>query len=184
VSRALIRPLIERYHYSHSTSGVNGRLNFGLFDRDRLVGAAIVGQPATPNVAAKYSGLDKLKVMELRRFCLVDDAPKNSESYFLSKMVWWMKKNSAVDLLFSFADATYGHIGIIYRAANWKEVGLSSPEKRILWKGKLFHRRACWQHTRPQQKASILAALACGEATLVQTGQKRVYTYRILRHVR
>lgn len=111
----------------------------------------------------------------------MDETPKNTESYFLSKIAWWLKRQTDCDRVISFADETYGHKGTIYRAANWKEVGKSSPEKKIEWKGFRYHRRALWQHTRPQQMADIKAALESGEAKWVQTLGKRVFTYDLNR---
>lgn len=181
VSRQAINPIIQRFHYSRSTDGVNGVWNFGLSDSREIIGGAIVGQPATPNVAEKYNQGGKLKVAELRRFCLCDSAPKNTESYFLSKIAWWMRKNTDIDLLISFADETYGHKGTIYKAANWREIGESAPEKKIEWRGKRYHRRALAQKNRPQQTAAIKAALESGEARMIQTGKKRVFAYTLVR---
>lgn len=179
VTREAIAPIIEKYHYSHSVDGVNGIYNFGLASRVEIVGGAIVGQPATPNVIEKYNDGGKLNVIELRRFCLRDDAPHNSESYFLSRIIRWMRRFTDIDLIISFADETYGHKGTIYRAANWLHVGESQGEKKIEWQGKRFHRRALAQSMRPNQTAMIKAALACGEAQMIQTGKKQVFAYRL-----
>lgn len=55
ITRRQASDLIEIWHYSRSTRGVNGKINLGLMFDGRVYGAAIIGQPATPNVAAKYS---------------------------------------------------------------------------------------------------------------------------------
>lgn len=181
ITRKQATSVIELFHYSKSTRGVNGRINLGLMFNGKIYGVAIVGQPATPNVAAKYSAGGMLKVLELRRFCCVDATPKNTESYFLSKIIWWLRKNTDCDRVISFADETYGHSGTIYKAANWREIGVSAPEKKIEWRGFRYHRRALWQHTRPQQKAAILAALESGEARWVKTLGKKVFHYDVNR---
>ena len=151
ITRRQASNLIETWHYSRSTRGVNGKINLGIVFGGVVYGAAIIGQPATPNVANKYSEKGTLKVLELRRFCCVDETPKNTESYFLSKIAWWIKRNTDCNRIISFADETYGHKGTIYKAANWKEAGKSAPEKKIEWNGFRYHRRALWQHKRPNR---------------------------------
>ena len=181
MSRQAIDPIIEQFHYSHSSFGVNGSFNLGLANKTHVVGAAIIGQPATYNLVAKYNDGGRLNVAELRRFCLRDDAPKNSESYFLSKIVWFLRKNSKIDLIISFADETYGHKGTIYQAANWRKLGDSLAKNKIEWNGKMYHQRALHQKNFPRQVATIKAAIESGEARIVKTGIKHVYGYRIMR---
>ena len=60
--------------------------------------------------------------LELRRFAIAPDAPRNTASWCLGNMEKYIRKNlPAVERLISYQD-TEVHHGTIYKAANW-EVG-------------------------------------------------------------
>lgn len=71
-------------------------------------------------------GLDQHKLLELRRFAISPEAPKNTGS----RMLGWMardirKRFPAVAKLISYQDADI-HTGTIYKAAGWVPVELPS----------------------------------------------------------
>ena len=50
----VVKPFIEKWHYSHNTHGLQSLYCFALFGEnmfglDKIVGAAIVGTPSSPN---------------------------------------------------------------------------------------------------------------------------------------
>lgn len=136
VERQAVRDFIEKHHYSHNINGLMSSYCFGMYDQeDEMVGAMIYGKLGMANAWKKYgSSIDE--VMELRRLVLVDDTPKNSESYFIGRTLRWLKANTEVKTIVSYADPNYGHSGVIYRATNFEHVGMTASGKVIIWGGK------------------------------------------------
>jgi hypothetical protein len=79
--------------------------------------------PAPPiEVEKRYGG----KVWELARLYLLDDVPRNAETWLIGKSVRHIKRHHKdVEFLLSYADPTAGHRGTIYRAANWTFDGMT-----------------------------------------------------------
>ena len=78
-------------------------------------------------------------LIELRRLCCIDDTPKNTESYFIGRTLRWMKNNTDIKKVISYADKTYNHEGGIY--SNFKHLGMTQPSKVIVWDKKLYHEK-------------------------------------------
>lgn len=71
------------------------------------------------------------KTWELARLYLVDRMPKNSETWLIGQSVKYIKRErSDVMFLVSYADPTAGHDGTIYRAANWRDEGLTEAGRK------------------------------------------------------
>lgn len=66
----------------------------------------------------------------LSRLVLLDGEPKNAESMFLGWMLRYLGKKGRWDAAVTFADPSQGHVGTIYRASNWVDLGETSPEAR------------------------------------------------------
>lgn len=182
ISRAGVKDFIEKWHYSHNINGLKISFCFGLFYKGQLVGAAIFGEPATRGVKEAYNSDGTKPVLELRRLCCIDKTPKNAESYFISKMLLWLKKNTNIQRVISYADLTYGHKGIIYKASNFQAIGKVPAGKKLLWKGKLYHNRTKDNtfNGRVKPFAQLLRkAIETGEAREVKTKEKIIYLYNI-----
>lgn len=68
---------------------------------------------------------------ELARLYLLDEVPRNAESWLISASVRWIKRNRAdVGALVSYADTAQGHLGTVYRAAGWTYDGLTDSERK------------------------------------------------------
>jgi hypothetical protein len=70
--------------------------------------------------------LPQLTWLELRRFAIAEDAPKNTAS----RMLGWMardipKRLAGIERLISYQD-TEAHTGTIYKAAGWTKTAASS----------------------------------------------------------
>ena len=124
------RDFIEKWHYSRNVNGLTISQIFGLFYEKNLIGAMIYGSLAMANQWKKYAE-EESKVVELKRLCCIDKTPKNTESYFIGKTLRWMKQNSDYDLVVSYADTYYGHEGTIYKASNFRHMGLTTKGKVI-----------------------------------------------------
>jgi hypothetical protein len=70
-----VAAFIEEHHYSHSVKGVAPSLCFRVDWNGEMIGAAIFGRPAMKETIDKYSEGGRLHLVELRRFCLIDETP-------------------------------------------------------------------------------------------------------------
>ncbi len=191
VTRSMVTGFIEKWHYSHNINGVTDEYSFGLYSENILIGAALFGKPATPGVAEAYSGGGKLQVTELRRLCCIDNTPRNTESYFIGKMIKWIRKNTTIDVILSYSDLTYGHEGIIYKATNFTLVGQSPAVDKILYKGKLYHDKSLRVYNGAKTKGAtqkpfsveLVKALRAGSAVRVPTKPKNIYIMHLKRSV-
>jgi hypothetical protein len=147
----------------------------------QMIGAALFGTLGMANNWKKFADKEK-EVLELHRLCLVDDAPKNSESYFISRCLRWLKQNTDIKTVVSYADENYGHIGTIYKAANFDYLGETSPSRMISFNGKLYHDKAIrtkYKGTRKPFAQKLKDALDVGEAKYIDTKFKHCYIYKL-----
>ena len=73
----------------------------------------------------------------------------NAESFFVGRTLRWLKNNTDWEFVLSYADGEQGHTGVIYRAANFKYLGLTSPGKTLDVDGTRFHIRTLSMIDRP-----------------------------------
>ena len=175
--RKEIKDFIEEWHYSHSINGLMSDFSFKLMDGDKIIGAMIYGRFAMANVWKKY-GDDPSEVIELRRLCCIDDTPKNTESYFIGKTLKWLKENTDIKTVISYADPEYGHEGIIYKATNFELIGRTSKGKVIFHNGKKYHDKAIRTKYKGELKPFALRlkkALDEGEAFYKVTQGKNIF---------
>lgn len=146
--RADITEFMNTWHYSHSINGLNASYCFGMYYHDELIGAMIYGKMAMKGQSVKYwddnvqtafkDGLISYQdadstVLELRRLACIDDTCRNAESYFIGQTIKWLKRNApTVRIIISYADEQFGHHGVIYKAANFKHVGMTAPGRIII----------------------------------------------------
>jgi len=125
ISASRGKEFVKEHHYSHGIH--NGPMCYGLFDGWDLVGVCAFATPSSENVCASVFGSEhKRSVTELHRLVLLDEVPKNSESWFISRALKELKKDRPYyNAVLSFADATQGHVGIIYQATNAIYTGTS-----------------------------------------------------------
>lgn len=124
------KAFIHEHHYSRGSH--NGPSPcFGLFEGEALIGCLMIATPCSENVRASVFGVElKQHVRELHRLAIIDDTPKNAESWFISRCLKLMRSvRPDIWALLSFADTTVGHTGGIYRATNAMYCGMSSPAR-------------------------------------------------------
>lgn len=164
-----IRNIFDRYHYKKSHMGGGISFCLSLKFGNRFVGGSVVGLPRHDK---KYPNS-----LEIRRMACLDEAPKNTESYFLSKIIWHIKKNKLADYVISYSDKSVGHVGTIYKAANFKLIGETSPSKHLFWRGKRYHMRSITIDRAYSYK--IRDALKTGEAVVEDGLPKLIFAYQI-----
>lgn len=176
-----ISHFIEKWHYSKNVNGLSAKYCFKLMDGEKLIGAMIYGSIAMANVWKKYVKQEE-DLLELRRLCCIDDTFKNTESYFIGGTIKWLKKNTKIKTIISYADETYGHSGIIYKATNFEYKGMTKPGRVIWYKGKRYHDKTIRTRYKGSLKPyakEIKIALEKGEAEYESTLGKHVYIYKL-----
>ena len=124
------------------------------------------------------------EVIELHRLCCIDDTPQNTESFFISRCIRWIKQNTNVKAVVSYADENHNHKGTIYKATNFEYLGTTAPSKMILFEGKFYHDKTIRTKYNGKLKPyaeRLKMALESGEAKYVDTKFKHCYVYRIER---
>ena len=153
VPRSAIQKFVEKWHYSHSTNGVQHTQCFALFDGITMIGAMMYALPSMKSTAAKYNPDNPLRCWELRRLCCIDDTPTNTESYFIGQTLRWIKQNTDVEVVVSYSDLEQGHEGVIYKASNFIQIGQSGGGRVLMVDGKKYHARSLNQKEKPYGRA-------------------------------
>ena len=184
VAASVVKNIIETLHYSHSVNGLKVSHCFGLYNGDTLIGGMLYGQPAMRNAWKKYAERED-EIVELRRLVVIDDTPPNAESYFIGRTLRWLKQNTDLAIVVSYADNTHNHKGTIYRASNFQFKGETAKGKMIDWNGRLYHDksiRTFYTHkdgtkTLKPFAQRIRDALERDEAKWVPTKSKNIFVY-------
>ena len=181
---------IEKHHYSHNVNGVQSLYHFGLyregnFGLPTMIGAMMYAHPSMPATAAKYNPINHDKCLELRRLVCIDDTPKNTESYFIGKTLRWLKQNTDMEVIVSFADQHYGHSGIIYKATNFEHYGETSPGRILMVDGKEMHSRSLNQLDRPYGR-ELNRRYKAGDENIFwkNTKPKHIYVYYLNKKIK
>jgi hypothetical protein len=178
-----VRKFLRKWHYSDYVN-IQEKETFGLFREGmflpELVGVCVYTRPAGAAAAQKYYPTDPDKCLELRRLCLIDDTPKNAESFFVSRTLKWLKKNTDWKFVVSYADPEQGHKGVIYRAANFKYEGVTSSGSSLLVDGVPFHIRTLTMLDRPYGiEIHERYKRKDPGIQIVKTEPKHIYTYAL-----
>jgi len=96
-------------------------------ERDGLPIGCIVYSAPPREADKRYGG----KVWELARVYLLDEIPRNAETWLIGQSVRYIKRqHKEVRHLLSYADPSAGHAGTIYKAANWRQDGRTDDERK------------------------------------------------------
>lgn len=163
-------PILTQFHYRRGMIGGSIKICLGVYCDDRLIGGAVFGNPWHPD---SYSDGGRHNCIELRRLCFLDDAPKNTESWAISRSVWWLKKYTDYSRVLSYSDTGAGHAGTIYKASGFRLLGESSGGKKIQYQGRDFHIRSL--SIDRDYARNLAEAVQDGSAQIVETGIKRIW---------
>ena len=190
VLRRSIAPFIEKYHYSQNVNGVQSTKCFGLYKEGNfglptMIGAMMYAWPSMPATAKKYNPDDPLRIYELRRLVCIDDTPTNTESYFIGQTLKWLKKNTDIQVIVSFADPHYGHSGVIYKASNFIYKGKTGKGSILMVDGKEMHSRSLNQRKRPYSR-EIKRRYDAGDPNIFikKLPSKHIYVYYLDKRLR
>jgi hypothetical protein len=178
--RSEIVDFVETHHYSKNMNGLHISYCFKLMDGDTMIGAMVYGSLGMVGVAEKYNP-NPSKILELKRLVCIDDTPKNTESYFIGWTLRWLQRNTDLEMIISYADKTFGHEGVVYKATNFECMGETSAGKVIMWNGRRYHDKTLRNKHNGKLKPIAIElknALDDGSAQYVETLTKNIYIYR------
>lgn len=155
ISNDLAKNIIVKNHYTHKWTICELALGLYIekskerFDFPELVGVIVFGPTAGANVSKSVSPLlEKNQLWELKRLWIDDKCIKNTESWFISQSINYIKNNcKQIKCLISYADPDAGHIGTIYQASNWIYQNIERPPKTSGYVVS-FNNGKTWQHGR------------------------------------
>ena len=177
-----VRKFLKKWHYSDYVN-IQAKHTFclfknGKFDIPEMIGVCIYTRPAGPSAGQTYYPEAPDRVLELRRLCLIDETPKNAESYFVGRTLRWLRQNTDWEFVISYADEEQGHKGVIYKASNFKYLGKTSSGKKLEVDGKSFHIRTLSMLDRPYGVEINRRYKAKDKGVkVIETLPKNIYTY-------
>jgi hypothetical protein len=173
------KDLIKHWHYSKSSRSMQQKHVFKLVSKtsNRLIGVAIYGNPMSRHY-------NKQDCLELRRLALIDDTPRNSESFFIGRTLKWLDKNTKYSYIVSFADPNQGHEGTIYKASNFQYDGLekSGNPRAVQIGDKQVHMRQLYQKkggVYDERALELQAMVRSGEAEIIKQEKKHRFLYNL-----
>ena len=135
VSKAECAAILLTHHYLKDISkGFKSGFNYGLVKDGVCVGVVIFTGFPVPELAKGMLGLardDQNGLFELSRLCLLPEVQQqehNLASWFVSRAIRALRKETAVRVVLSYADADF-HQGIVYSACNFNYYGMTETKK-------------------------------------------------------
>jgi hypothetical protein len=140
--KQMVKKFIEDNHYSHKIPQAI-KYRFGLYYENALKGMAIFSVPANMySITSIFYDEPQQIGIELSRFFTYNNTPDNFESYCLSQCFKYLRNNSNYDVIVSYADPNFNHVGYLYQALNGLYLGVTNPETRYILNGQLLTRRS------------------------------------------
>lgn len=117
--------LVIEHHYLHRKPPIS--FAFGLIDDfGETKGCITFGTPASRHMLIGACRSSPEDVIELNRLWVSDEMPRNTESWFVSRALSLLPPK----IVLSYADTAAGHMGYIYRAANFFYAGWTDMERK------------------------------------------------------
>ena len=155
VNKSDAADLLLRFHYLKDISKTfKSGYNYGLYKNNefcpseyrRHSGVCIFTGLPVPEIAKGAFGLERNEqegLFELSRLCIhpiTQQEEYNITSWFVSRAIKQLRKETKVRAIISYADSEY-HGGTIYRACNFRYCGLSDPKKDFYFSDGTKHSR-------------------------------------------
>jgi hypothetical protein len=147
--------LLLEYHYLKDISkDFKSGHNYGLYKKNDfcslniggILGVCIFTGLPVPEVAQGAFGLERNEqkgLFELSRLCIhpqTQQSEYNITSWFVSKAIRQLRKDTEVKAIISYADSDF-HSGTIYRACNFVYAGLTDAKKDFYYTDGTKHSR-------------------------------------------
>jgi len=134
-SKDEVYDIVVNKHYAGRWTGTS--LILGVYEKgksqhqffsmisDRLIGCVVYGSPvARHGVKSISESLSFDEVYELKRLWIEDGHGTNIESFVISQSINYIKNTLPnIKVLISYADPMENHLGLVYRATNWRYQG-------------------------------------------------------------
>ena len=173
INRKALVSFIEKHHYSHNVNGIQSYHHFGLytegnFGLPKMIGAMMYAMPSMPATAAKYNPINPSRCMEL-----------------IGKTLRWLKQNTDIEVIVSFADQHYGHAGTIYKASNFEYLGETAAGQVLMVDGREMHSRSLNQKDRPYGR-ELKRRYDAGDENIFfkKRKPKHIYTYYLNKKIK
>jgi hypothetical protein len=155
VPKSEIKELLYNHHYLKDISkDFKSGYNYSLYKKSFTdimniggsLGACVFTNLPVPEIAQGAFGLERNEqqgLFELSRLCIepsTQSCEYNITSWFVSRAIRQLRKDTEVKAIISYADSDY-HSGTIYRACNFKYVGLTDPKKDFYYSDGTKHSR-------------------------------------------
>ena len=155
VTKSEAADLLLRFHYLKDVSKTfKSGYNYGLYKKNDfsplniggIQGVCIFTGLPVPEIAKGAFGLERHEqqgLFELSRLCIhptTQQSEYNITSWFVSKAIRRLRKETSVRGIISYADSDH-HTGTIYRACNFRYCGLSEPKKDFYFADGTKHSR-------------------------------------------
>ena len=115
---------VVSHHYLHRKPPIS--FAYGMYSGERLVGVVTFGVPASRHMVIGACPSMPSAVLELNRLWVADDQLRNTETWFLARAL----SELPARIILSYADTSHGHLGYVYRAANFYYAGWTGMERK------------------------------------------------------
>lgn len=135
ITKAECAEILDRYHYlAKEGKGFKSGYNYGLIRNNKVVGVCIFTCIPVPELVKTLGAENQKGLFELSRLCIkpgIQRIEHNIASWFVSRCIRQLKRDTGVKVIISYADTRY-HKGTVYKAANFKYHGLTD-KKTDFW---------------------------------------------------
>ena len=145
IPRVTAYGFVQQHHYSQVLPRLTKVCLASRDEHGKIAAVATLGWGVRPKhtIALAFPGLGPQDYYELGKLCLRDEMPPNSESWFLSRIIKWMRENcKGMKLLWTWADGMLGKPGYIYQASNFYYGGYITTEVYLDADGTKVHPRS------------------------------------------
>jgi hypothetical protein len=143
IDKPTAKDFIKKYHYSDTLPGIN-KIFLGFFnDEDDMVGVITLGYGTQPKgtISKLWDGIGVKDYLEIGRMAMTEEMPRNSESQMIKSCSKWLKGNTNIKVLFTWADGVLGKVGYVYQACSMHYAGFSTVD-RYYKDGSFIHFRS------------------------------------------
>ncbi|MFZ2252671.1 MAG: hypothetical protein WAW13_00685 [Minisyncoccia bacterium] len=116
--------VVSARHYLKRSPSISHA--FGLWLGGNLRGVITFGFPASHHLMVSACPESPGSVLELNRLWCDDELPRNTESAFIARALAELPPSVVV----SYADTSEGHVGYVYRAANFRYAGWTDMDRK------------------------------------------------------
>ena len=133
---------ISKRHYSPIMPRLTKHY-LGCYVDNELVGGLTFGWGTRPKhtIQKMFPELDTKDYFEIGKMAMCDSMPRNSESQMLKLAIKWLKENTDIKYLFTWADGMVGKPGYVYQASNFLYGGYNLTDTYVTEWGERVHPR-------------------------------------------